>query len=757
MTIQPEEAFKASSQNINSIFGTPGEHYYLPAYQRPYSWPESSVERLLTDILSGLESLFSDPDTFSFCGSIITVTDHDYDTIVPQVRGDLPGRVQLVIDGQQRLTTLLLLCLVISNRVRVNLKTFSNRSSRTPADTWLERIGDELVHELEKMIVTVNPPNGNFTPIYPRITRAFKDQWAKTLPNQKYGSAIAEICHTYSSLNDKTVPYEYQPVNAADDAKTVKAALSKLIEIVFNFSADELSADEDFSLSLSLVVANTDIFKNIGLNVSQPDLDELKNIPLGDEEYSALLRLVILGNYLLKRVVLAKIVCANDDYAFDVFEALNTTGTELDATETFPPLIIRDVTLAKYGKSKEKEHLDRISTLLEKRDAGKTRQDFAKNIVISFAQAESGEKISKRRSEQQKLLSKYAKQNQGNTNPLVENFRRVADLSDIKTQSQPEFNFAQINASDLSDLQLAFKFFNDLKHDIVIAPLSRFYAETFKNQTPNPATITEFVAATKASMAFSTLWRCKTGGADGIDSRYRSLMSGDSSFPGLARTKNNPVDVVNFKKQLRDLLNQRFGDKKAFINASKRTPFYKTKTIGKILLLASHHDSAANDNGSLTSGVTGLIEFLTFKKYTDTLSQEIEHIAPQSPKGTGAVWDTKIYDNDVNLVHSLGNLTFVSKDINLELGNHNWAHKQVLFKALSVNTKLEAQVVFDTADQNGVSFPNPEKVSVFVDSYVFVPQFGSLAKFPNWDETTIITRTENLLELAYERLYSWLK
>lgn len=757
MTIKPDDAFKASSQNILSLFGTPGEHYYLPAYQRPYSWSDSSVERLLTDILSGLESLFSDPDTYSFCGSIITVTDHNYETIVPQVRGDLPGKVQLVIDGQQRLTTLLLLCLVISNRVKVNLKTFGPRTARTLADTWLERFGDELAYELERMIVTVNPPIGNFTPIYPRLTRAFRDQWSKTLPNQQYESAIAEICHTYASLTDKTIPYEYQPAKAADDAKTVKSALSKLSEIVDGFSADELSADEDFSLSLSLVVANTDIFQNVGLNISQPNLNELKNVPLNDDEFSALLRLIILGNYLLKRVVLAKIVCANDDYAFDVFEALNTTGTELDATETFPPLIIRDVTLALYGASKQKEHLDRISTLLEKRDAGKTRQDFAKNIVISFALAESGEKISKRRSEQQKLLSKYAKQNQGNTNPLVENFRRVADLSDIKTQSQPEFNFGKISAGDLSDLELAYKFFNDLRHDIVIAPLSRFYAETFNSQISIPAAISDFVAATKAAMAFSTLWRCKTGGADGIDSKYRGLMSGDLSFPGLARTKNNPTDVVKFKKQLRDLLNHRYADIDAFINASKRTDFYKTKTIGKILLLASHHDAAASSNGNLNIGVPGLIEFLTFKKYTDALSQEIEHIAPQSPKGTGAVWDNKIYDNDINLVHSLGNLTFVSKDINLELGNHNWAHKKVLFEALSVVTKPQAQAVFDTADQNGVSFPNPDKVSAFIDSHVFVPQFESLAMFPNWDETTIISRTENLLNLAYERLYSWLK
>jgi len=757
MTIKPEEAFKASAQNIYSIFGTPGEHYYLPAYQRPYSWPAEAVDNLFNDILSGLESLLRDPLTYSFCGSIITVTDHNYETIVPQVRGDLPGRVQLVIDGQQRLTTLLLLCLIISNRINVNQKTFASRSPNTNSDQWLIEQCDQLVHDLERMLVEIRPKIGDFTPIYPRMTRAFKDQWSKTLANQQYVSAIAEICHTYASLSDKTAPYEYIPVKAEDDAKTVNIALKTLTRSVDDFSTETIEEDEDFSLPLSVIAASTDIFANVGINISDSDLADLKNVPLEDDEFSKLLRLLILGSYLLKRVVLAKIICENDDYAFDVFEALNTSGTELDATETFPPLIIRDLTLAKYGASKQKEHLDRINTLLVYREAGKNRQSFAKTIVISFALAETGEKISKRRSEQQKLLSKYAKSHSGNTNPLVANFRRVADLSDIKSQSQPEFDFGQISASDLSDLQLAFKFFNDLKHDIVIAPLARFYAETFNSQGSNSTAIDNFVSATKAAMAFSILWRCKSGGADGIDSKYRGLMSGDSSFTGIARAKNNPVDLTTFKKRLSELLSQRYADKNTFINASKRTSFYKTKTIGKILLLASHHDAAVGTTGDLSVGVNGLNEYLTFRKYTDKLSQEIEHIAPQSPKGTGAIWDNNIYDKDIDLVHSLGNLTFVSKDANLKLGNHNWAHKKVLFKSLSVATKPEAQWEFDNAISNGIEFTDPEGVAEFIDKYVYVPQFVSLSKFESWTEQTINDRTENLLDLAYQRLSGWLK
>lgn len=758
MSIKPEDAFKASSQNISSIFGTNGEHYYLPAYQRPYSWDDKAVRKLIIDVLSGLENLLSDPETYSFCGSIITVTDHTYATIEPQVRGDLPGKVQLVIDGQQRLTTLLLFCVVISNRLSMNLKTLESRSPNTLAEQWLIGLGKELITELERMLVEPRPKNGNFTPIYPRMTRAFKDQWSKTEANQQYVSAIAEICHTYASLSAtaKTIPYEYQPVQAADDAKTVTVALNTISEIVDDFSLDRQRDDEDFSLPLSRIVINLNLLTNVGINVADSDLDELRNVALGDDEFSNLIRLVIFGNYLLKRVVLAKIICQNENYAFDVFEALNTSGTELDATETFPPLIIKGVGLKNYGTSSQKVHLDRISYLLEKRQAGNTRQEFAKNIVITFALAESGEKISKRRSEQQKLLAKYARSNSDNTNPLVENFRRVADLSELRNQNQPEFDFGQISASNLSDLQLAFKFFKDLNHDIVLAPLSRFYAETFLSRGPNQSAAEDFVSATKAAMAFSVLWRCKNGGADGIDSRYRSLMSGDKSFLGLARDKRNPIDIVSFKNRLTELLNSRFEDKKEFISTTKRTNFYKAK-IAKVLLLASHHDAAIDPTGKLTSGVAGLSEFLTYRKYMHELTAEIEHIAPQNPKSSGALWDNNIYDNDVNTIHFLGNLTVVPKDINWTLGNHDWAHKKVLIESLCASTQDDAQKVFDTARDNGIDFPRLEEVEQFVRDYIHVPQFVSLSRFANWDEQTINSRTENLLGLAYDRLYGWLK
>ena len=121
------------------------------------------------------------------------------------------------------------------------------------------------------------------------------------------------------------------------------------------------------------------------------------------------------------------------------------------------------------------------------------------------------------------------------------------------------------------------------------------------------------------------------------------------------------------------------------------------------------------------------------------------------------LWDNNIYDIDANTIHFLGNLTVVPKDINWTLGNHDWAHKKVLIESLCASTQDDAQKVFDTARDNGIDFPRLEEVEQFVRDYIHVPQFVSLSRFANWDEQTINSRTENLLGLAYDRLYGWLK
>lgn len=83
------------------------KQFRIPIYQRPYSWKNSECIRLLDDIVEVTRT----PEGVShFLGSVVYVADGDF--LVAGVNN------LLVIDGQQRLTTLSLLLLAIRNTIR---------------------------------------------------------------------------------------------------------------------------------------------------------------------------------------------------------------------------------------------------------------------------------------------------------------------------------------------------------------------------------------------------------------------------------------------------------------------------------------------------------------------------------------------------------------------------------------------------------------------------------------------------------------
>jgi uncharacterized protein with ParB-like and HNH nuclease domain len=91
-----EDIFKPSSLTIKQLFGNTDALYQIPRYQRPYSWGEEQLEKLWDDLLEAQEN---DPNYF--LGSIITAKPEESSSYLD------------IVDGQQRLTTLLILLCVI--------------------------------------------------------------------------------------------------------------------------------------------------------------------------------------------------------------------------------------------------------------------------------------------------------------------------------------------------------------------------------------------------------------------------------------------------------------------------------------------------------------------------------------------------------------------------------------------------------------------------------------------------------------------
>ena len=85
---------------LQELLGGP-KQYLVPLYQRPYAWEVKQRNRLWADILELAESRRTNSSATHFMGSLVLSTG----AIVPS------GVEFLVVDGQQRLTTLsILLC-----------------------------------------------------------------------------------------------------------------------------------------------------------------------------------------------------------------------------------------------------------------------------------------------------------------------------------------------------------------------------------------------------------------------------------------------------------------------------------------------------------------------------------------------------------------------------------------------------------------------------------------------------------------------
>ncbi len=76
-------------------------YYQIPIYQRPYQWTEENCEKLLDDLFFNYED---DRESDYFCGSLVLIT----------ISEDSKAKTYDVVDGQQRLSTFILLAKVLA-------------------------------------------------------------------------------------------------------------------------------------------------------------------------------------------------------------------------------------------------------------------------------------------------------------------------------------------------------------------------------------------------------------------------------------------------------------------------------------------------------------------------------------------------------------------------------------------------------------------------------------------------------------------
>ncbi|WP_367708178.1 DUF262 domain-containing protein [Helicobacter pylori] len=107
------ESIKGEAYQLQDILATEFKAYYqIPIYQRPYQWTEENCEKLLDDLFFNYEN---DRESDYFCGSLVLVkSDPNSKTATYDI-----------VDGQQRLSTFILLAKVLATLYDKDLSSTS--------------------------------------------------------------------------------------------------------------------------------------------------------------------------------------------------------------------------------------------------------------------------------------------------------------------------------------------------------------------------------------------------------------------------------------------------------------------------------------------------------------------------------------------------------------------------------------------------------------------------------------------------------
>ena len=773
-----DEILSARAHRVGQFLSKSVQGCYIPAYQRPYSWDKNNISRLFEDVLRGIRQIISRPDTISFLGTIIAIKDPNSQTIQPMYRSKSPS-VTTIIDGQQRICTILISNIILHDYIRRIVKDFEHKTETY--HTWIYKKCTKLIDSLRSTyLFDYGDTNDNYR-LYPRVIRAHLDVWSDRQNEAKYDSPIAKLIWQYISCTESstTDQFNLDLGNGSNRYKTIDNAFHFIqgeVKRICQSHSDEYGFPE-LHTPFEGIRNFAPPYDNFDL---PPDVKKYLTKARSDQDYDHfchLLRFFIFATYLNNHVATTVVTANNEDDAIDIFEALNTTGEPLTAFETLKTKVIERETLKQYEVTESYEHITEIERYIDRYNKAEERQKVTSEMLVHFALFETGSKLEKTLVHQRRYLhNEYDKlselDNIDKNRSFVQALAVVAsfleNLWNVEKGAKPDFTSLNI---DDEEAIIGFEMLRELKHSITIAPLSRFYQQVLEaeQEIDRIQKTEEFVAAIKATVAFSLLWRGAKGTTHNIDSYYRDIMSsgihhGNEHVPPLAR---HPIDspgvvsISNYKRGLQLVLQHKgkIKNKEEWTRQVSTTAIYQhSKVITRFLIFCASDDTVTDgiEKGLLTRGRPGINPMLTLNRWNDKAYFTIEHVAPQS---RNANWNkdiyNDIYNNDSKTIHTLGNLILLPKDENEILADRSWKHKKLMYSLLSVETPEEFSNLQPELQEAGLSLS--KRANEVLSNAKYLGLCKSIAIYDKeWSLEIIEERTRCLAELAWDRLAKWL-
>jgi|JI10StandDraft_1071094.scaffolds.fasta_scaffold81979_2 hypothetical protein len=734
----------AKDRSLGDLF-TDVDGFYIPNYQRPYTWTEEDIERLFETIKTAIQKNIKDQDYFAFLGAILAIdSSEELRKVYGINKDDSPTRVLALIDGQQRITSLILLIGELYKQLE-GLKLEIHQKHLDIGTDYLDKLqtainNAKLALFAKDQSIDEDDISNKHNKYFPKLINGyFGDEW-KSKGRGKYSSPISVYLQDLAK-NNKAVCRDKNIVKLTD----------KFRKLILKFIEEPKTED-----LLSKILDNNGIqqkllYKEIpstiknyldGENVEKKDL--MKKFII----------FLVLSKFIRENIFFARITVNREDFAFDIFDSLNSTGDPLTAIETFRPKVISDFKNQNesYEGSDENNFLDNFTNYLSKKK--ENRHELTKNFIITLALYENGQIVSKNLNEQRKYLQKtYDDYNSNEKTNLCES---ISLVTDFYSQIWDIEDIESLSGLYSGEAKLCLSILRDMKHTITIPILSRYYTELILNRSQNPE-YKKYSKIIQCITTFSLFWRLlHSGSTAGIDDIYRKLL--DDEISRYDRKKNLVRgDLLQFDliKYFQDTIETKFKgfDENVFIQqicGARYSEEGKNSWI-KFFILAALHDSIPDGTTGLDKkGIKDSHKTLNVEKWKSLQQLTVEHIAPQSPE-KDSDWDKDLI-HPVNL-HSIGNLTLLTQQINKIAGNKNWQYKKNLYTIL-VNKDPKSRLD-DLETLFGTSLSKNAKNIISNSSYWSFVESLSLCE-QSWLPSLVQERAKRLSERVWDNLSPWL-
>ncbi len=769
MKLDLNSAFNTLGYSVYEFYQRPGIGFYIPLYQREYSWDKDNVVQLLEDIAQGVLAMIEHPDSeIRFLGTIITVNETDRKEIQPQDPKSLPTAIEKVIDGQQRLTTLALLCALLYRQIveleekLVKLKTNNKDEIEETATFWKRKLIDMFSVDLQS-----GKPKRK-----PKIIRGKDDYWTRDKKNIEAYKSIPSLflADFIASLEDKTIVAEPQDKKSSFGVNYRE--IEKWLGTICNGHTDQEETYPKAWDILADVNLQDDLWnferKDLADIVQQKDTKNKKS-----ESYllCSLVQVFSVCHYLLDRCCFTVIQPKNEDWAFDMFQSLNASGTPLTAIETFRSIVVAETEREESKRFENTligEDYDRIQTLFKDTNSAAAKSKRTNDFLTSIAIVIDASKIESHFSAQRKYLDKLYKTQKlyADKCSLIGFMGNYADFYknvwvDYKGENNLPIEAIKSNAeADLASLLVLF--LKQSNHRMSVTLLAYFYHDILEG---NPNSIPNFIASVKAISAFYILWRSAYPNA-GLDVAYRSFFKGGDKIDGSTypkrdwiSNKGGSLDIKEVKTYLFNTLTLKdIGDKTEWVKkASSYLGYDNAYHVCLINLLISAHDTIPDPNnvGLIKVGASNANPYLKLENWQSTDLKEIEHIAPQKGMATG--WDKALYDPATELFNSLGNLTLLPSKVNQSVGNKGWDEKLLYYKHLSEKDPDKITELSIKAQKTGIKL-DANAINILLASSYGTHILPVLAvEGQDWNTNMVEDRTENILKIVWDKIITWLQ